>query len=135
MLQHVSGQEFSAERQANIFPGGLPSVTSSTSSAIATAPPCWTFEDPDNGQKGAVCMCSNGATIPVATTTNSAGSVDNCPWATLPPQALTTTKPTTTNNKQYQYTYTDESKRVIECQTFSTAAYAGYAVSMCKWEL
>lgn len=110
-------------------------VTTSTKATTAAAPattrPCYVGEDPDNNQ-GASCVCSNGRTIPIVTTTNSAGSVDNCPWSTLPPQALTTSS-IAKNDKQYQYTYTDISKKVIECQTFTKNNFGGVEASFCKW--
>jgi hypothetical protein len=81
---------------------------------------------------GGMCQCSNGAKIPMVTTTNSAGSVNNCPWTTIPPQALTTPAPASTSSAKYQYTYTDISKKVTECQTFSTEDFGGYPVSFCK---
>ncbi|TVY39833.1 hypothetical protein LSUB1_G002573 [Lachnellula subtilissima] len=102
--------------------------TKSSTAAIATTRPCYVKEDPDQKQ-GASCVCSNGHTIPIVTTTNSAGAVDNCPWPTIPPQALTTSK--VTNDKQYLYTYTDISKKVIECQTFTKNNFGGAEASFC----
>lgn len=117
-------------RHTDMTLGALPVASSSTSAAAAvtTPKPCYAFEDPDSGMKGGLCSCNNGAKISMVT-----GNGDVCPWTTLPPQALTTAKPTTTANlAQYQYTYTDASKKVIECQTYSVQYYAGYPVSYCK---
>lgn len=98
-------------------------ASSRTATVIKTEPPCLPFSDPDSGIEN-LCQCSNGATIPPVTTLSTVGTTvytdKICPWTTIPPQALTTAKPTKANNDaQYQFTYTDISKRVIACQTFS----------------
>ncbi|KAF3770871.1 hypothetical protein M406DRAFT_67232 [Cryphonectria parasitica EP155] len=118
----------SSKRDAACALSSSSSSSSSLTSAAATAsqPPCYPYADPDNGVQDS-CMCTNGVMVSAVTATSS-GAEDLCPWTTLPPQALTTAKPTK-NTLQYQFTYTDLSSKVIECETFSTQDYAGYPAS------
>ncbi|TVY71255.1 hypothetical protein LSUE1_G007150 [Lachnellula suecica] len=65
----------------------------------------------------------------------SAGSIDNCPWTTIPSEAQTTAITSRTSNPQYQFTYTDASKKVIECQTFSTDNFGGVIASVSTMQM
>ena len=61
-----------------------------------------------------------------------------CPWSTIPPQALTTAKaPATTNNAQYQFTYTNSNHQVIACETATPIGVivGSTYVKECKWSM
>ncbi|KAI9640443.1 hypothetical protein NHQ30_011188 [Ciborinia camelliae] len=75
----------------------------------------------------------NGAKIATAIKT---GSAPDCPWTTIPPQALTTSKPAlptmASPTMQYQYTYTDISSKMAECQSSSiNKGIAGFTLTEC----
>ena len=98
-----------------------PSMAQSPTKALQPSqePPCIPIF---NSKDGISCQCKNKAVIPAATTgTHSGTAYIPCPWSTLPPEALTTPPPPPTTiitpKAQYQYTYTDANKRVIECQS------------------
>lgn len=62
----------------------------------------------------------------------------NCPWSTIPPQALTTAKPpATTNHAQYQFTYTNLNHQVIACETATPidVIFDHSSIRECKWSM
>ncbi|KAF5867938.1 uncharacterized protein Bfra_007133 [Botrytis fragariae] len=110
------------------------STTSTSLPSITGALPCLMHEDPDAGTPP-ICQCSNGINIPPIISTNTAGKIGKyCPWATLPTQAMTTTKPSAppTTAAPYQFTYTDPYGKVELCQSTLITHLAGYTLTECK---
>lgn len=94
--------------------------------AVAT-PACTPFADPNAGDAGThSCVCSNGISVAVASSTSNQTSYIPCPWTSLPPAALTTSSAAvSTNTPQYQFTTTLANNEVIECQTSTMQGWAG----------